>query len=268
MMLPNEKPFVVANSLRDDPIALRAQLEEHGYLFFAGLVDADVLLQARLEVLRLCRDAGWLDPASPLEDGVCNGRATHLEGDPAYMAVYRRWLRQPLFQQLPTLPIFLEIAEKVVGGEVLAHPRRIGRIAFPVDGEKVAVTPPHQDWHFIRGTSQTYTMWLPLGDCPRALGNLAILAGSHRARYLPHVPMKGVGGAGVALDAEPGEWHSADYKMGDFVLFHSHTVHQGRPNHSGRYLRLSVDNRYQLATDEVDPSSLRQHYDISLEADD
>jgi len=268
MMLPNEQPFVVANGLRDDPAALRALMDRNGYLFFSGLVDPQVIGQARLEILALCRDAGWLDPALPLEQGVWNGQETHLEGEPAYMAVYRKWLRQPLFQRLPCQPVLLEIAEKIVGGEALVHERRIGRIAFPIKGDRIALTPPHQDWHFIRGAAQTYTLWLPLGDCPRALGNLAILAGSHRAQYQPHVPMKGVGGAGVALEDDPGAWHRADYKMGDFVIFHSHTVHQGLPNTSGRYLRLSVDNRYQRAGDEIDPSSMRQHYDIDLNADD
>jgi len=38
-------------------------------------------------------------------------------------------------------------------------------------------------------------------------------------------------------------------------------IHRALPNILERYLRLSVDNRYQLASDPIDPSSLRKHYD-------
>jgi len=76
--------------------------------------------------------------------------------------------------------------------------------------------------------------------------------------------MQGTGGAGVALE-EQGEWHTTDYKIGDFVIFHSYTVHQALPNRSGRSLRLSTDNRYQRESDEIDPSSLRPHYNLNLD---
>lgn len=70
-------------------------------------------------------------------------------------------------------------------------------------------TQPHQGYPLIKGTAQTYTLWMPLGDC---------------------------------------------------LLFHSHTIHKALPNASGKYLRISADNRYQLASDEVDPGSFRPHY--------
>jgi hypothetical protein len=262
-MLPHEQPFVVANDARDDAEALHALLEQHSYLFFRGLMDADVIRQVRHDVLALCRDVGWLDPNSPLDEGVWSGTVAYVEGEPPYMQVYRQVLKLPSFQQLPHHPVFLDIAEKILGGPVLVHPRQIGRITFPAT-DKVTAPPPHQDWHFIRGTTQTYTMWLPLGDCPHELGGLAVLAGSHRMAYQPHVPMQGTGGAGVALE-EQGEWHTTDYKIGDFVIFHSYTVHQALPNRSGRFLRLSTDNRYQWESDEIDPSSLQPHYNLNLD---
>jgi ectoine hydroxylase-related dioxygenase (phytanoyl-CoA dioxygenase family) len=265
VVLPGEQPFVVANDVRDDSSALRALLDEHGYLFFRGLMDTGVIWQLRLDILGACRDAGWLDPVRPLEEGVWNGEVTCQENDPEYMEVYRRVLKLPSFQQFPFHPTFIDLAKTLVGGEVLMHPRRIGRITFPLKGDKVAVTPPHQDWSSVRGTPRTFTMWVPLGDCPRRLGNLAILDGSHRMQFQPHVPMKGIGNKGVVLDENAGVWHSADYMMGDFVVFHSYTIHQGLPNLSGRYLRLSTDNRYQLASEEVDPSSLRPHFNLNLD---
>ena len=262
-MLPNEKPLAVANDARHRAEELRTRLEQNSYLFFRGLMDADVIRRVRHDVLALCREAGWLDLNSPLDEGVWSGTVAYVEGELPYMEVYRQVLKLPSFQHLPHHPVFLDIAETILGGPVLVHPRQLGRITFPAT-DKVTATPPHQDWHFIRGTTQTYTMWLPLGDCPHELGGLAILAGSHRMAYQTHVPMQGTGGAGVALE-EQGEWHTTDYKIGDFVIFHSYTVHQALPNRSGRSLRLSTDNRYQRESDEIDPSSLRPHYNLNLD---
>ncbi len=264
-VLPNQKSFVVANEARDDAAALRALLDQHGYLFFKGLADPDLIRHVRHEVLSICGDAGWVAPHSPLDEGVWSGAPIPTEFTPAYVAVYRRILTLPSFQRLPKQPVFMDIARNILGADVLVHPRVIGRIVPPVTTDTPA-TPPHQDWHFIRGTTETFTVWLPLGDCPRPLGGVAILAGSHRLPYQPHVPAPGIGGVGVRLEEqEQGEWHTTDYTIGDFVLFHSHTVHQGLPNHSGRYLRLSTDNRYQRASDEIDPGSLRPHGDIDLD---
>jgi hypothetical protein len=264
MTLAGEQPFVVANDALDDPPALRALLDEHGYLFFRGLMDVEVIWRLRLDILGVCRDAGWLDPASPLEEGVWNGAVTCQENDPEYMEVYRQVMKLSSFQQFPFHPTFMDLAQKIVDGEVLMHPRRIGRMTFPLKDGKVAVTPPHQDWSSVRGTPQTYTMWVPLGDCPRRLGHLMILDGSHRVGFQSHVPMEGIGHKGVVVDEHAGAWHSAEYEMGDFVIFHSYTVHQALPNLSGRYIRLSTDNRYQLASAEVDPSSLRPHFNFNL----
>ena len=38
---------------------------------------------------------------------------------------------------------------------------------------------------------------------------------------------------------------SSPFATGDTLFFHSKTVHQGLPNHSGDRIRLSVDYRYQ-----------------------
>ena len=48
-------------------------------------------------------------------------------------------------------------------------------------------------------------------------------------------------------------WLTADYRMGDVVLFNVYTVHGGTDNHSDR-IRLSTDTRYQLASEPLDES--------------
>lgn len=253
----SEQTFIVANEALDDTAALTSLLEEHGYLYVRGLVAEEPILRARRDILELCRDAGWLDPDADLMDGMWSGTGASVEGEPEYMAVYRRVLELPSFLDLPHDPALVDVAERLLGGEVLVHPRKIGRITFPARQE--LSTPPHQDYAHIKGATQTYTVWLPLGDCPRSLGGLAILDGSHSRGLQEHVPMQGTGGKGVALDEES-RWHSGDMETGDCLLFHSQTIHKALPNLSGKRLRLSVDNRYQLAADEIDPGSLRPHF--------
>ena len=87
----------------------------------------------------------------------------------------------------------------------------------------------------------------PLGDCPRVLGGLAILPGSHRAGLLAH----GANGADqVAPGREPDPgWATIDYRCGDVLMFGGLTVHGAGPNRSGNQLRLSVDHRYQPAVE-------------------
>src|SRR5690348_9578790 len=94
-------PFV-----ESDPDAgaarLRATMAEQGYLFFRRLVPADAVMAVRRDVLELCLEAGWIDPARDLMDAViAPGMQPTTEGQPAYMAVYRKVLKLPRFHDFP-----------------------------------------------------------------------------------------------------------------------------------------------------------------------
>jgi ectoine hydroxylase-related dioxygenase (phytanoyl-CoA dioxygenase family) len=103
-------------------------------------------------------------------------------------------------------------------------------------------TPPHQDGHYMRMMGAFWTVWLPLGDCPRGLGPLALLAGSHRGGLCDHTSTGVVdGGVVVAADAV---WSTTDFRCGDAVAFRPHALHCALPNLSGDRLRLSADFRY------------------------
>jgi ectoine hydroxylase-related dioxygenase (phytanoyl-CoA dioxygenase family) len=179
------------------------------------------------------------------------------------MAVYRKILKTPLFHDFPTNPNLMEAAGKILGLEsaenVLVHPRRIGRVTFPF--LLSATTPPHQDFHYIRGAVETYSCWTPLGECPIELGGLAVLPGSHRRGFMEHtVKSSGVGGSGVPLEEEELGWHTSDFGLGDALFFHSYTIHKAMPNLTEDTLRVSTDNRYQLSTDDIHEGSLKPHF--------
>lgn len=246
-----------AGDLRDsapllaEPQRLRRRLGRDGYLLLRGLIPAPRILTVRGVLMEMMRGQGWL------ADGATAATDMPLEGEPRYLALYRRVLHHPEFSGLARAPEMLSAAAAALGGEVQVHKRIIGRLVAP----RQPPTQPHQDFHYIRGTPDTLTAWIPLGDALRGLGGLAVLPGSHRRGFIPHRRTTGAGGFGVETAGLPGPWLSADYRAGDVLLFPSCTIHAALPNQGGS-VRLSADFRYQRAGEAIDPDSLRHHYHL------
>jgi ectoine hydroxylase-related dioxygenase (phytanoyl-CoA dioxygenase family) len=252
-------PFSVSDPAREDAQTLRDRMQRDGYLFFRGLISVPQIRATRAEILKACAAEGWLKPGSNSEEGIAAPGITHTEPEPDYMTVYSRVLCGEAFNTLAHDPGLLAVLRSLFAEEPLPHARNIARIIFPQN--TLYTTPSHQDYLHIQGTEETYTAWIPLGDCPKELGSLVVLAGSHRSGVYPVHRALGAGGAGIDTDALPYSWAGSDFEEGDVVLFHSLTVHKALPNLSPDRLRLSVDFRYQPLSHPVAPSSLRPHFD-------
>lgn len=235
-----------------DVDALTARLKADGYLFFRALVDERRLFEVRRDILALCLEEGWLDATAPLMAGMYSGRPIPTAEE--YLQLYYKLITIDSFNRLASAPELVATLTRLLGGAILVHTRNIARISFPQNAN--GTTQPHQDFFYIHGTPETYTTWIPLGDCPRDLGGLAIAEGSHQGGLIEHEPTTGPGGRGVRIT---GRWLTADYRAGDVLLFHSHTVHAALQNLTVDRVRLSVDYRYQLRDLPVDPSSLLPH---------
>ena len=102
----------------------------------------------------------------------------------------------------------------------------------------------------------------------RAVGGMKVLRASHRQGFVEHElrPEQKYAGWGLFDQrlAETGgqEWRTTDFKIGDCLVFHSHTVHGALPNLTPDRLRLSMDNRYQRHGDEHSDAAVRTHYDL------
>lgn len=248
--LPDSSPLLA------DPPALRARFFSDGCLLLRGLLPEAPVISARNAMLHLARQAGWVDPASGDAAARANDRPVpdHLS---EYLPVYRRMIRLPEFERSAEIPALVAVMGLLFQGPVHIHRRRIARIIFP--RAERDTTQPHQDWHYIRGTPETITAWIPTGDVPRNLGGLAVVPGSHRDGYLEHIPTTGAGGAGLPPERITGTWHGADYCLGDVLLMHSLTIHGGLPNRSPDRLRISFDHRYQPVGSDIDDGSLHRH---------
>lgn len=247
------QPFVDSRVLIDHPDALRQRIQEEGHLFISGLIpeaEANAVYEA---IMRICREEGWAD-----EQNLALGEP-RLEGHEDWWEVYDRVQRLEEFHALAHHSNILRVVEAIVQEPVLVHPRNIARITFPATAHYT--TPPHQDYPLIQGTPDTYTVWMPLCDCPIELGGLAVLPASHKAGLLPVHRASGPGGLGVDTSRCSDSWLAQDMRAGDALIFHSYTVHRALVNVSLRRLRVSVDYRYQGASQPVVEDSLRPHYE-------
>src|SRR5438874_10302885 len=175
--------FLDSTPYREDAGELRRRSARDGHLFFAGLLPREPLLKVRRQILAICERHGFLAPGSDPAEAIAAPGVRWREGDPEYMAAYDEIQRLELFHALAHESSLLEVLERFYGEAVLAHPRNIARVMFPQNNR--FATPAHQDFVHIQGCAETYTAWIPLGDCPRQLGGVEVLPGSHRHGVLP-----------------------------------------------------------------------------------
>ena len=261
--------FVDSTDIKEDSEALKRRAEEEGYLYFRHLLPEDALRKLRLQILSICQLYGWIADNTDLLAGIGNqenirqlhDREEVKRGVGISLAAYADVQRLELFHALPHHPNLMSIYRRLLGEEALPHPRNIARVMLP--DPRLAPTPPHQDFIHIQGTTRAWTCWFPLGDCPRSLGGLAILRGSHKDGLLPVKEAEGAGGLESWLCKNDHEWLEHDYEIGDIVTFSSHTVHKALPNTVGNLIRLSCDYRYQNAKEEIEKKSLDPHYQVT-----
>ena len=259
-----------STSLLDDPERLRSKAAEDGYLFFRGLLPREPVLQVRRDILAVLAQRGWLDANARLDDGILDDEAINripvdeLRPDigvsvDGYVAVQQ----VQSMHRLPHHPALLDLYSRLFGEEVFVHPRHIIRVM--TSHRELHPTPPHQDFPLVQGSQNTWTCWSPLGDCPAELGSLSILRGSHRLGYVPIELADGAGGVGAQLCRDDGDWLQADFKAGDVLTFPAYTIHKSLTPTRRERVRLSMDVRFQPASEPIEARSLTNHSDAPWE---
>lgn len=256
--------FLDSTPLLGDADVLRLRAEGEGYLFFRGLLPAEDVLQVRADALAVVERYGWLKAGQGMHGSLVNADALSQvpESDMRLdvgvsHAAYDDVQKLESIHRLPHHPHLLALYRTLFGGAVLAHPRHIARLVTPHPA--MVPTPQHQDFPLVQGTPQTWTCWLPLGDCPRTLGGLTVLRASHRAGCLPIQPTAGAGNLAALLCPGEDQWVEGDYAAGDVLTFPSLTVHKALPCRQKEQMRLSLDVRYQPADEVVESRSLLPH---------
>ena len=257
-----------SDSFLGDTEALRARMEEDGYLFLPGLLNRDGVRAARRSLTDRLAAEGHLDTTFPIEDAVAR---------PGTELIFRPdlALHNPTLDRVLYSGPMMDFYARFFGETVRHYDFTWLRAAAPGRNSS-----PHADVVYMgRGTFDVLTAWTPLGDIPRDHGGLMVLEGSHRQRkeigdYLDRdVDAYCINGANadkiengemgwefdgvLEQDAAAlqrrlgGRWLSADFQMGDLLTFTLGTVHASLDNHSDR-IRLSSDSRYQRTSEPAD----------------
>jgi Phytanoyl-CoA dioxygenase (PhyH) len=234
-----------------DGPALVARMTDDGYLYLPGLLPATVVRDVQHQVAAIAREAGWLRRDAPLADALADPRGFCVDPEPRYLDVLRRINRVEAYHALKHHPALLGLFERLFGAPIFPHPRVLMRNIFPARPEYT--TKAHQDYPNVQGTTEVYTAWIPLIDCPPELGGLQVARGSHRLGVLDFGIGNGAGGIEI-LDPLEGRWTGSPMRVGDVLVFHSLTVHKGIENRSDR-LRMSIDCRYQRVRDPFNPDN-------------
>lgn len=269
-------PLRSSEDAREDSDELRRRMADDGYLYLPGLLDVDQVMVARREVLDRLARAGCLDPDASLMDGVFNTASTLPEDRMERLTKDNSPLQRLLYEGA-----MMELYRLFLGGPV----RHFDFTWFRANvRDTVAAAAPHYDVVYMgRGTKNLFTSWTPLGDVPMKMGGLMILEHSHRlekvkssygqidvdaycendeeeARAIESGEKLWADRASGGVYSEDaistrselgGRWLSADYKVGDVVVFGMYTMHSSMDNQTD-HIRLSADSRYQLASEAAD----------------
>jgi Phytanoyl-CoA dioxygenase (PhyH) len=252
---------------------LRRLLTNDGYLLLRGLLDPHEADEARLQILESLAARGQLDPAFPPEQGVA-ARTAHISKF-GFEGEDRRF---PAVRRLALSGRMLKFFERFLD----APPRPFDYVWMRLMASGQA-TAPHCDIVYMgRGTHDLYTVWIPLTSMTLLDGPLMVLERSHLVESLRESYAR------MDIDkdgnwrrlkfrhgrifrggdysrhprrtrAELGlRWLTAEFMPGDLVIFTPYTMHASLDNQSRRF-RISIDARYQRASDPVDERWIGEH---------
>lgn len=233
--------------------ALRSGIAAKGYLLVRDVLPLSEVGRVLEDVTGILSEAGWLQPGHEPAERIANLRSACGDPDPGFKQTYQQVFNLASFHALPHHPALQRVMKMLVGDHLLVHPKPIGRLIFP-NCDRLTVH-AHQDYRFMGGDPECYTVWIPLHDCPIEMGPLQIMEGSHRFGFqdhedenlhVPEIPME---------RADGGEWVGGQINAGDVLIFHSLTVHAAAPNVS-KQMRISLDCRFQDYRRVLNPSNL------------
>ena len=236
------------------PDQLRNKLALDGYLFLRGFHPTDKVASARNFTLKAIEQEGGLKEGAPIEDGIAAEdnrnfaffRQTEIAHAPEVLAVV---------DSLSTFAFY----ERLLGGKpVITFDKRWLRCMARGGNNHF-----HYDQVYVgRGTPNRYTMWSAFTTIDLTGGPLVICLGSHQ-----HQRLKETYGATATdrdlteavFSTDPTEMvekfgftlGTARFQPGDVIIFGMYMMHSSAPNLTDSY-RISIDTRYQLATEEKD----------------
>jgi hypothetical protein len=235
------------------PEDVRTELRERGYILARKAIPARAVQQVLGEVTSILSAEGWLLAQYNPHERRADPSAACGDPDPRFKRTYQQVFSLAAFHALPHHPSLKRVMKMVVGNRLLVHPKPIGRLIFPQCKELTVHA--HQDYRFMGGDPECFTVWIPLHDCPVDMGPLQVMEGSHLHGFQEHVHENLHVPEIPAQAAVGGEWVGGRINAGDVLIFHSLTVHAASPNLSEQ-MRISIDCRFQDYSRVLNPANL------------
>ena len=227
-----------------DSVSLKSEMETYGYVFIRDLMPKEDVEPLLSDMIGIASDEGWTIEGSAPSDRIVNPAMACCDPDPKYKQAANRAFRLERLHALTHHPVLTDVMKRLVGPRLLVHPKPIARMIFPnCEG---ALLHAHQDNSGIAGSSESYTMWMPLHDCLQGQGTLEIKEVSHL------FGLQCSDGYIRPETAQGGDWVGGRINAGDVAMFHSLTVHRSTLSTSNQ-LRFSVDCRFQSYDEAVSP---------------
>ena len=164
--------------LLDQPAALRERLAADGFVCLTGVLDQDLVADARREVFERLVEVGEVLP--PASTAIATGASRRDE------LVADRGLFWKSVSEGPRLRALSHgAAMQRIMALLLAAQARPQDFMFLRAGAPGRATGLHFDYPFFtRAHDQVCTVWLPIGDVPVSDGPLVVVEGSNRFRDL------------------------------------------------------------------------------------
>ncbi len=226
-------PLTDSTPLIGDGAALRERWEKDGVLFVRGVMDPRLIAWAHEKYREALIAEELIDPDS--EEPIWTGKQpkTRRPCDALGTSVWHEIVKQPLLNA---------ILRDIFRGEPVWIPIAAHRSALPtgpIARDEDIFAGRHQDGFFNEGM-QFAICWMPIRDVAMDSGSFAVAPGTHRQGVL-HVEDRD--GYPIPAGVIPDEaWRSADFKVGDVLIFDYLTAHATLPNPSNQ-IRMSLDVR-------------------------
>ncbi|NNF06395.1 MAG: hypothetical protein HKN21_06515, partial [Candidatus Eisenbacteria bacterium] len=180
----------------DTPNAeLRTFAKEAGYLFCPGLLPPD-RVDALANVYReYAREAGLMQLDNDLQTDKAKDTRMGLEENPVWVGLQVKAQNHDAMWRLGDSRETHDMLDRATDGSSYLF-LSYANCCRMVSPHPEIRTKPHQDAHYVTDPKRHWTVWIPLTDCPRELGGLAVSPGSYRLGLLPHFG-KGIVDAGA-----------------------------------------------------------------------
>ena len=222
-----------STDLIGNPQALRQRYEDDGVLYLRGVMDPDLMHWAEGKYRAALSDQGLIDPAQERPVWTGKEKERWRPCDVLGTSVWHKVVEQPLLN---------EILRDVFDADPVWIPIAAHRSALPTgplkEGEDIFAG-RHQDGFYNEGMLFTIC-WMPVRDVSMDAGTFAVAPGTHKRGILhdPDTPRNAIPADTIA----PEDWRSADFRVGDVLIFNYMTAHAALPNPSNE-IRMSLDVR-------------------------